>query len=78
MDQDGTEELILKEGLANGPFIYYAYRVYTAENTGSGYQAKAIEGSEVSMDLVIPHAGTGAVESGGITAAEWVMRIISV
>lgn len=59
MDQDGTEELILTEGLANGPFIYYAYRVYTAENTGSGYQPKAIEGSGISLDLAIPPEGPG-------------------
>lgn len=59
MDQDGTEELILTEGLANGPFIYYAYRVYTAENTGSGYQPKAIEGSGISLDLAIPPDGPG-------------------
>lgn len=59
MDQDGTEELILTEGLANGPFIYYAYRVYTAENTGSGYQPKAIEGSGVSLDLAVPLEGAG-------------------
>ena len=61
MDQDGTEELILKEGLANGPFIYSAFRVYTAENNGSGYQAKAIEGSEVSYGSCDSDAGTGAV-----------------
>ena len=30
LDNDGN--VILTEGLANGPFIYYAYRVYTAEN----------------------------------------------
>lgn len=59
MDQDGTEELILTEGLANGPFIYYAYRVYTAENTGSGYQPRAVEGSGVSLDLAIPPEGPG-------------------
>lgn len=59
MDQDGNEELILTEGLANGPFIYYAYRVYTAENTGSGYQPKAIEGSGISLDLAIPPEGPG-------------------
>ena len=59
MDQDGTEELVLTEGLANGPFIYYAYRVYTAENTGSGYQPKAIEGSGISLDLAIPPEGPG-------------------
>lgn len=59
MDQDGNEELILTEGLANGPFIYYAYRVYTAENTGSGYQPKSIEGSGVSLDLAIPPEGPG-------------------
>lgn len=64
MDQDGTEELILKEGLANGPFIYSAFRVYTAENNGSGYQAKAIEGSEVSLDLVIPMQGQGLLSLG--------------
>lgn len=59
MDQDGNEELILTEGLANGPFIYYAYRVYTAENTGSGYQPRAVEGSGVSLDLAIPPEGPG-------------------
>ena len=59
MDQDGTEELILTEGLANGPFIYYAYRVYTAENTGSGYQPRAVEGSGISLDLAIPPEGPG-------------------
>ena len=59
MDQDGNEELILTEGLANGPFIYYAYRVYTAENTGSGYQPRAVEGSVVSLDLAIPPEGPG-------------------
>lgn len=64
MDQDGTEELILKEGLANGPFIYSAFRVYTAENNGSGYQAKAIEGSEVSLDLAIPMQGQGLLSLG--------------
>ena len=59
MDQDGNEELILTEGLANGPFSYYAYRVYTAENTGSGYQPRAVEGSGVSLDLAIPPEGPG-------------------
>lgn len=59
MDQDGNEELILTEGLANGPFIYYAYRVYTAENTGSGNQPRAVEGSGVSLDLAIPPEGPG-------------------
>ena len=59
MDQDGNQELILTEGLANGPFIYYAYRVYTAENTGSGYQPRAVEGSGVSLDLAIPPEGPG-------------------
>ena len=59
MDQDGNEELILTEGLANEPFIYYAYRVYTAENTGSGYQPRAVEGSGVSLDLAIPPEGPG-------------------
>ena len=41
MDQDGTEELILTEGLANGPFIYYAYRVYTAEKYRFRLSAKS-------------------------------------
>ena len=59
MDLDGYEELIVTEGLANGPFIYYAYRVYTAENTGSGYQPRAVEGSGVSLDLAIPPEGPG-------------------
>lgn len=67
MDQDGNKELILKEGLAQGPFIYSAFRVYTAENTGAGYEAKAIEGSEISLNLSIPLEGPGLLSLGDLS-----------
>ncbi len=59
MDQDGTQELILRESINEGPVYSFAHRVYSAADNGAGYELVMVEGSEKANSFTRPPEGAG-------------------
>lgn len=59
MDQDGINELILRESINEGPIYSFAHRVYTAADNGAGYELVMVEGSEKANSFTRPTEGPG-------------------
>ena len=59
MDQDGINELILRESINEGPIYSFAHRVYTAADNGAGYELVMVEGSEKANSFTRPPEGAG-------------------
>ena len=59
MDQDGINELILRESINEGPIYSFAHRVYTAADNGAGYELVMVEGSEKANSFTRPMEGAG-------------------
>lgn len=47
---DGIQELLLGTEIAEGPFIYYEFTVYSCEKQGDRYALKPISGNATAMD----------------------------
>jgi RNA polymerase sigma factor (sigma-70 family) len=59
MNQDGINELILRESINEGPIYSFAHRVYTAADNGAGYELVMVEGSEKANSFTRPTEGAG-------------------
>lgn len=59
MNGDGIRELLMGKEVANGPFIYYDFHVYSCEKQGDTYALKPIHGSVTAMGLCITGDGNG-------------------
>ena len=59
INADGIQELLVGTEVADGPFIYYDFHVYSCENQGGSYVLKPIEGSATAIGPRISEDGNG-------------------
>ena len=59
INADGIQELLVGTEVAEGPFIYYDFHVYSCEKQGDSYVLNAVGGSATAMGPHIAEDGNG-------------------
>ncbi|MBC5646842.1 RNA polymerase sigma factor [Christensenella tenuis] len=59
MNGDGIQELLVSTEVAEGPFLYNKFHVYTCEKEGESYALKPVSGEITALGLCIAGDGNG-------------------